>query len=129
MARCPTAQTWTGWTGAEQQRFLQELPEEMSARQLSTLNDRLSLSETGNNEVLFLWLEAALRNEYQPAVSQAETFLAKVGRNKFVEPLFTALWETGSWGQPIATRIYDETRSGYHSYTRGKVDAIVGQDG
>ncbi|MGB3796173.1 MAG: M1 family metallopeptidase, partial [Alteraurantiacibacter sp.] len=119
----PTAEAWTGWTGAEQQRFLQELPEDMSARQLSALNQRLSLSDSGNNEVLFLWLEAGLRNEYQPAVAQAEAFLGRVGRNKFVEPLFAALWETGSWGQPIATRIYDETRSGYHSYTRGKVDS------
>ncbi len=122
----PSSETWTGWTGAEQQRFLQELPTEMSAEQLAALNQQLALSDSGNNEVLFLWLEAALRNEYQPAVAQAETFLGEVGRNKFVEPLFAALWETGSWGQPIARGIYDETRSGYHSYTRSKVDAIVG---
>lgn len=122
----PSAEEWAAWTGAEQQRFLRELPEDMSAEQLAALNEQLSLSQTGNNEVLFLWLEAALRNEYQPAVPQAEAFLAEVGRNKFVAPLFTALWETGSWGQPIATRIYDETRGRYHSMTRGNVDAIVG---
>jgi len=125
----PSADTWRGWTGAEQQRFLRELPEEMTADELAALNEQLALSETGNNEVLFLWLEMALRNEYQPAVPQAEEFLAEVGRNKFVSPLFRALWETGSWGRPIATRIYDETRSGYHSYTRGAVDAIVGREG
>ncbi len=122
----PAAETWTGWTGAEQQRFLRELPTDMSAEQLATLDARLGLSQTGNNEVLFLWLEAALRNQYQPAVPQTETFLAEVGRNKFVSPLFRALWDTGSWGQPIARRIYAATRSGYHSYTRGKVDEITG---
>ncbi|MFB0614136.1 M1 family metallopeptidase [Aurantiacibacter poecillastricola] len=120
---------WGGWTGAEKQRFLRELPEELSDDQLASLNSELDLSETGNNEVLFLWLEAALRNEYQPAVPQAEEFLAEVGRNKFVEPLFQALWETGSWGRPIATRIYNETRAGYHSYTRNQVDPIVGWEG
>jgi aminopeptidase N len=125
----PAAETWTGWTGAEQQRFLRELPADMSAEQLAALDARLGLSQTGNNEVLFLWLEAALRNQYQPAVPQAETFLAEVGRNKFVSPLFQALWDTGSWGQPIARRIYAATRSGYHSYTRGKVDEIVGWEG
>ena len=125
----PATETWTGWTGAEQQRFLQELPEELSADELAALNEQLALSDSGNNEVLFLWLEAALRNEYQPAVAQAEEFLAEVGRNKFVAPLFTALWETGSWGRPIATRIYNETRGGYHSYTRGNVDQIVGYEG
>ncbi|WP_338243355.1 M1 family metallopeptidase [Aurantiacibacter hainanensis] len=124
----PGTDTWRSWTGAEQQRFLQELPEEMSADELAALNEQLALSETGNNEVLFLWLEAALRNEYRPAVPQAEEFLAAVGRNKFVEPLFKALWETGDWGRPIATRIYNDTRGGYHSYTRNQVDPIVGYE-
>ncbi|WP_340588930.1 M1 family metallopeptidase [Erythrobacter alti] len=122
----PGNASWTGWTAFEQRRFLEELPDELSDRELAALNETLGLSETGNNEVLFLWLEAALRNEYQPAVRQAETFLGRVGRNKFVEPLFKALWETGAWGQPIATRIYESTRGSYHSYTRGKVDLIVG---
>ena len=122
----PVAATWTGWTGAEQQRFLRELPEEMSAEQLTSLNESLALSGNGNNEVLFLWLQMALRNEYQPAVPQAGEFLAEVGRNKFVAPLFRAMWDTGSWGRPIATEIYDETRGSYHSMTRGNVDEIVG---
>ncbi|QZH75506.1 MAG: M1 family metallopeptidase [Erythrobacter sp.] len=122
----PLASAWTGWTAAEQRRFLETLPDELTAAELASLNDSLSLAGSGNNEVLFLWLEAALRNEYQPAVPQAEQFLARVGRNKFVAPLFRALWDTGSWGQPIATRIYGETRGSYHSMTRGNVDGIVG---
>ncbi len=122
----PATDTWAGWSAFEQRRFLEELPDELSDEQLAALNETLGLSETGNNEVLFLWLEAALRNEYDPAVPQAEEFLGRVGRNKFVEPLFEALWGTGAWGEPIATRIYDETRGGYHSYTRSQVDPIVG---
>ncbi|SMQ69830.1 Leukotriene A4 hydrolase, C-terminal [Altererythrobacter xiamenensis] len=125
----PSSQTWSGWTAAEQRRFLETLPEEMTDADLAALNERLGLSSTGNNEVLFLWLEAALRNEYDPAVPQAKEFLARVGRNKFVSPLFEALWETGSWGRPIATGLYEETRAGYHSYTRSKVDEIVGYSG
>jgi len=127
-ATLPTSETWTGWSAFEQRRFLEELPEEMSDRELAALNETLGLSETGNNEVLFLWLEAALRNEYQPAVEQAEGFLGRVGRNKFVEPLFEALWGTGAWGQPIASRVYGETRGSYHSYTRSQVDPIVGYE-
>ncbi|MGB3167409.1 MAG: M1 family metallopeptidase [Alteraurantiacibacter sp.] len=122
----PAAKRWNGWTAAEQRRFLEELPETLSDDELAALDEQLALSVSGNNEVLFLWLEAALRNEYDPAVPQAKEFLAEVGRNKFVEPLFTALWSTGSWGRPIATELYEETRGGYHSYTRSKVDAVVG---
>ena len=115
------AGAWSGWTAAEQMRFLRELPEELSDAQLATLDRTLGLSGAGNNEVLFLWLEAALRNEYDPAVPQAERFLARVGRNKFVSPLFAALNGT-AWGRPIARRIYADTRDGYHAYTRSAVD-------
>ena len=70
----PLAETWTGWSAAEQMRYLRELPEDLSATQLAALDETLGLSDTGNNEVRFLWLEAALRNEYRPAVPQAEQF-------------------------------------------------------
>ena len=121
----PNVEVWREWTAAEQRRFLEEIPEELSHEQLAELDATLGLSQTGNNEVLFLWLEAALGNEYDPAVPQAERFLAKVGRNKFVSPLFTALSES-DWGKPIAQRIYAQTRSGYHAYTRGNVDETLG---
>ena len=120
----PSVDVWRGWTAAEQRRFLEELPQELSSEQLAALDSTLGLSQTDNNEVLFLWLEAALRNEYEPAAAQAERFLARVGRNKFVSPLFAALNET-DWGRPIAQRIYAETRSSYHAYTRGNVDETL----
>ncbi|MAY19550.1 MAG: aminopeptidase [Erythrobacteraceae bacterium] len=120
----PDAAVWGGWTAAEQQRFLEELPDELSSEQLSALDTTLGLSQAENNEVLFLWLKAALRNEYDPAVPQAERFLGRVGRNKFVSPLFSALNDT-AWGKPIAQRIYAETRATYHAYTRSRVDEIL----
>lgn len=126
-ATLPQRTAWQGWTAAEQRRFMAELPEAMSDEALAALDRALGVSQSGNNEVLFLWLEAALRNEYDPAVPQVREFLSRVGRNKFVAPLFQALWDTGAWGQPIAAGIYDETRGGYHSMTRGNVDEIVGR--
>ena len=60
-----------------------------------------------------------------PAVPVAEAFLARVGRRKFVLPLFEALMDEGEWGQPIARRIYARTRSSYHAVTRDSVDKVV----
>ncbi|MBO6766916.1 MAG: M1 family metallopeptidase [Erythrobacter sp.] len=118
---------YAGWTAAEQMRFLDNLPAELSAGQLAALDTALGLSSTGNNEILFLWLEMALENRYEPAVPQVESFLAEVGRAKFVRPLFAVLWNEGEWGRPIATRIYAETRSGYHAVTRAGVDRVLGR--
>ena len=116
---------WSHWTSAERQRFLAKLPRELDDTQLAMLDSGLGLSGNGNNEELFLWIELALENRYEPAVPLAEKFLSRVGRTKFVRPLFAALMDQGSWGRPIARRIYAETRSGYHSVTQGAVDRIV----
>ncbi len=116
---------WSGWTAAEQIRFLDNLPAELTHEQLAALDTALGLSSTGNNEILFLWLEMALENRYEPAVPQAEAFLARVGRAKFVRPLFAVLWDEGDWGRPIASRIYAETRDSYHSVTRGGVERVM----
>jgi len=116
---------YAGWTAAEQMRFLDNIPKERSAAQLAALDSALGLSGTGNNEILFLWLELALANRYEPAVPQAEEFLAEVGRAKFVRPLFKVLWDQGDWGRAHAERIYAKTRAGYHAVTRAGVDRIV----
>jgi len=119
------AAAWKGWTTAERLRFISRLPEERSAPQLAQLDNALGLSNEGNNEVLFAWLNLALANRYDPAVPVAEEFLAHVGRRKFVAPLFRTLMEQGDWGQPIAKRIYAKTRQTYHSVTTGTVDKTV----
>jgi aminopeptidase N len=124
----PARKAYEGWTSAERQRFLDNIPKERSADQLTTLNNALHLSDTGNNEELFLWLELAMANRYDPAVPQVEEFLADVGRAKFVRPLFATMMEQGEWGEPIAKRIYRRTRSSYHSVTRGGVDPLMGME-
>lgn len=116
---------WAGWSTAEQMRFLQSLPATLSAAELAALDDAFGLSETGNSEVKFLWLRAALSNRYDPAVPQAEAFLTSVGRNKFVEPLFRALVDQGAWGTPIARRIYEQARPLYHAFTRNQVERLL----
>ena len=120
---------WSGWTTAERQRFLKGVPDDRTAEQLAALDKALGLSGTGNNEVLFLWLELAMQNRYEPAVPLVEQFLSTVGRTKFVRPLFEALMGEGEWGRPIARRIYAQTRSGYHAVTQAAVDKVVNGEG
>ena len=119
------AEAWKGWTAAEQMRFVRNLPEQQSDSALARLDRALDLSKTGNNEVKFLWLKLALGNRYQPVVPLAEEFLGRVGRKKFVAPLYEVMMEQGAWGQGIAKPLYTRMRGRYHSYTQGKVDALV----
>jgi aminopeptidase N len=123
------AQAWGSWTTAERMRFMQELPKQRSAEQLANLDQALALSGSGNVEIRFLWLKLALGNRYDPAIPQAEEFLARVGRNRLVTPLYKVLSEQGAWGMKVARPLYQRTRAGYHSFTRGKVDEVMGGTG
>lgn len=123
----PAANAWQGWTSAERQRFLQQLPRELSSAELAALDRQLGLARTGNNEELFLWLQLALSNRYQPAVARTEVFLGEVGRNKFVSPLYATLWGEGEWGRPIARRLYNAYRGRYHAVTQRAVDRVLGR--
>jgi aminopeptidase N len=122
-----SAVPFTSWTTAERLRFLDALPRELSQPRLTELDRAFSLSETGNAEVLFAWLQLALANRYQPAVPAAERFLLAMGRRKFVAPLFATLMAEGEWGQAIAKRVYAQARPTYHAVTTGTVDKTVGR--
>ncbi|MDO1557974.1 M1 family metallopeptidase [Brevundimonas sp. 2R-24] len=124
-----SAVTWSNWSTQERQHFLGALPQQLTAAQLADLDRTLGLSQAGNSEVRFAWLQIAVRNRYEPALPSLEQFLTSQGRRKFIAPLFQSLMNQGDWGQPIARRIYAQARPGYHSVTTGTVDGIVGWTG
>ncbi len=114
-----------GWTTQEWQHFLGALPKQLTPAQLADLGRAFGLSRQGNAEILFAWLQLAVRNRYQPAVPALEQFLTSQGRRKFVRPLFAELMAQGEWGRSLARSIYARARPGYHPVTSGSVDAIV----
>ncbi len=116
---------YAGWNTAERLRFLNALPRELETGRLAELDTAFGLSQSGNSETLFAWLQLALANRYQPAVPAAERFLAAMGRRKFVDPLFKTLSKEGEWGRPIAERLYARLRPTYHSVTTGAVDKTL----
>jgi leukotriene-A4 hydrolase len=126
MRGAPAAQIQTvGWTTQEWQHFLSSLPPYLTPDRLADLDGTFRLSEQGNSEILFSWLQIVVRNRYQPAVPALERFLTTQGRRKFLRPLYTMLMEQGEWGQPIARRIYEKARPMYHPVSTGTLDAIV----
>ena len=112
------------WTTAEKMRFINKLPRKLPTRRLDELKRNLKLNDAGNNEVLFAWLDLAIRNRYNPAVPALERFLTTQGRRKFVRPLIETLAEDAQWGRPIATRVYREARASYHPITQRDLDKL-----
>lgn len=120
----PAPAEFGDWTTAEKLRFINSLPRKLPAPRLDELNSKLGLSDAGNNEVLFAWLELAVESRYQPAVPALEKFLTVQGRRKFVRPLIEALAEDQQWGRPIAVRIYAKARPSYHAVTTKDLDKL-----
>jgi leukotriene-A4 hydrolase len=118
---------YAGWTTAERLRFLNALPRRMDRGRLAALDRAFGLTQSGNSETLFAWLQLALANRYEPAVPAAERFLTSMGRRKFVAPLFETLVGQGEWGRAHAERIYARARPTYHSVTSGTVDRTLGR--
>ena len=131
-----SAIAWSGWNTQQRQRFLAFRPDGRAAgadwvtpAQLADLERTLGLAHEGNAELTFAWLQIALSHRYEPAVATADQFLTRIGRRKFVLPLFQTLWNEGDWGRPIARRIYAEARPSYHPVTTRSVDEVVGRPG
>jgi len=114
----------TGWSSHEWLHFLRGLPEVIDPARLAELDRTFSLSTTGNSELMFAWLEIAVRNHYEPAFPALERFLTSQGRRKFLRPLYTALAATG-WGEAIAVRIYKKARPTYHSVSVNAIDQVL----
>ena len=114
---------WASWSYQERYRFISNFSEAVTANQMKTLDAQFAISATGNNEVLFAWLEQAIRKNYTPAYDELEKFLTSVGRRKFVAPLYEAMVATNQI--PLAKSIYAKARPGYHAVTVGTVDEIL----
>ena len=120
----PDAASWRRWTTDERLRFLNTLPRKLPADRLAALDQAFGLNSSGNNEVLFAWLELAVANRFDPAVPALKRFLTSNGRRKFVRPLIKALAEDTQWGRPIASRIYRQARPLYHPLVTRELDQL-----
>jgi leukotriene-A4 hydrolase len=114
---------WNEWLYQERYRFLSNLPDNTSSQRLAELDAEWGINATGNNEVLFAWLEQAVRSQHAPAYDRLRTFLVNVGRRKFLTPLYRAMLETGQ--RDLAVDIYGQARGNYHSVATGTMDDLL----
>ncbi|HEX2164159.1 MAG TPA: leukotriene A4 hydrolase C-terminal domain-containing protein, partial [Thermoanaerobaculia bacterium] len=113
------------WTTHEWLHFLRGLPAELSVERMAELDEAFGFTGSGNSEVLTAWLLVAIANDYRAADQALEDFLLRVGRRKFLDPLYRALAATPE-GKERALEIYRRARPGYHSVSVGTIDEILG---
>ncbi|MCA9320671.1 MAG: M1 family metallopeptidase [Planctomycetes bacterium] len=114
------------WTTHEWLHFIGKLGARLDQDTMAALDQRFSLTRTGNAEILAAWLELAIKSHYEPAFARLREFLVSQGRRKFLKPLYAAMAKDPTL-TAMANSIYDEARPGYHAISSGSIDEIMGR--
>jgi aminopeptidase N len=112
------------WSTQEWLHFLRKLPKPLSLGQMKQLDATFHFTKTGNSEIADIWFVMAVAADYAPAYRPMEDFLSRVGRQKFLTPLYGEMMKTPK-GQEMAKRIYDKYRMNYHPLAQATIDKIV----
>lgn len=122
----PTATHMQRWDAQATLVFLQQLPRQLDHAALAWLDEHLQLTGRGNYEILVEWLSIAGGSNYAPVFERIRTVLLRVGRMKFLRPLFRALGQHADT-RSLGREIYATGRDTYHSLSRRVVEDIMGQ--
>ncbi|MGI4886521.1 MAG: leukotriene A4 hydrolase C-terminal domain-containing protein [Janthinobacterium lividum] len=115
-----------GWSSHEWVHFLGGLPPALGAAGLGALDDVFRFTASGNAEILAAWFPHTVRAGYGAADAALENFLRRVGRRKFIVPLYQALRSTAG-GPARARRLYAAARPNYHAVATATLDALLAE--
>ncbi len=120
----PTAAQLARWSPIELQLYLQHLPRGLDDAGCAWLDANLRLTGRGNHEVLVEWLAIALASDHEPVFGRAREVLTRVGRMKYLRPLYVAMGRHPRT-RALAASIFAEARAGYHALSRRVVESVL----
>jgi len=102
------------------------LPGRLSRDEMAGLDARFHFTQTQNAEIACDWFVLSIQSDYRPAYQAMHDFLLRVGRRKFLMPIYEALLAQhvvidGKYvpafaqGKEMATEIFLQAEPGYHS--------------
>lgn len=112
-----------GWTTQEWLHFINALPDDIDGARMSELDDVFGLTQSANAEIAFAWYMKSLKAKYAPATPAIEAFLGRVGRGKFLYPLYEELVKDGE--RAFAERTFEKSRALYHPIAQRRVAEIL----
>ena len=120
----PEASAVSGWSVIEWQLFLEWSPRSLSAAQLATLDERFKFSSAQNTEVHVAWLVLALQSGSERVLPQVEAFVGRVGRMKYLKPLFSALHGRATT-KALAKKLFEQNSARFHPIARQVISGML----
>ncbi len=114
------------WNIQQKIHFIRNIPADMTAAQLKTLDNNCNFTNTTNSYMAMVWFEQAIKHNYHAnkVDTKIEYFLTHVGRRWYVSTIFKALIKAGR--RQEALKIYKKACKNYHFVTTNKIDKILG---
>ena len=105
--------------------FIRNFEGQLDPEKMRAIDEQLNLKGSGNAEIMSEWFVLGIHSGYLDIREDMEAFLKKVGRRKFLAPIYSALVkmeDNKSW----ALDVYKEARNNYHAVSWGTIDDILG---
>lgn len=120
----PTPAAVAGWSSAETLVYLQNLPREIDHDGCAWLDTALGLTARGNHEILVEWLTIAAGSDYEPPFPRLREVLLRVGRMKYLRPLYGALGRHPRT-RALAREVFAEAAPRYHQLSRRVAATVI----
>lgn len=108
----------------EWQLFIRRLPNKIDAEWMRNLDKNLNFKNWGNAEIMNEWYILGINSGYEDIRPNMEKFLIKVGRRKYIAPIYQELAKTPEnliW----AREVFDKAKNNYHYISRTTVQEIL----
>jgi hypothetical protein len=116
------------WMTPEWMHFVRLLPDTLTEDQMTDLDAAFGFTDIGNSEIQAAWFEKVIPNNYEPAFDATEAFLIRVGRRKFLTPIYKAIINSDA-GLERAREIYAKARPNYHAVSSATLDDLLEVEG
>ncbi len=104
--------------------FIRHLPEDLDSNKMNLLDKKLHFTTWTNAEIQFEWFMKAISSNYTAVNPSLRAFLGKVGRRKFILPLYSALYNHDDSRQN-ALDWFDEFKENYHAVSSNSIASAL----
>ena len=108
----------------EWQTFIRALNPTIGKRKMKELDQFLGFSTCGNSEIMNEWFVLAIKNDYTEIQPEMEAFLSRIGRRKYLVPIYKALTEKPEnllW----AKELFKKVAPNYHTVSRNTIEKVL----
>lgn len=100
----------------EKQHFIDYLPADITAEEMTAIDNEFSFTKNGNFVIKRQWFIQAIRHQYKTAYPAIEQFMIATSRTGSLMSLYKEMAKTPE-GKTWAKQIFEKAKSGYHATT------------